>query len=474
MKTINSFTIERLEIIVGKLYIFLLPIRMIAPFIFLKDILVASATYFDLFLHLLGLSLILLKGISRSNGIIRIGANRDSKLFHYFVLMVVFLNTSPIFMALIMQNKYGSIGNETSFSAIAGMLIYFTQYAFIIFYNKELFKMITAEEIIIILDKVVFCLFILGCLQLAVIIIGSPFIEFHETIDIFNVLYSGSLINSMGRLTLTGSEPASAGVLIGILVLPFIMSKILVGKSVLKNSIYLLLWTIILYNTKSSSAYVITAADFAVFTVLYFRTRKRNAAALMSSIVSGILFILIVIVPNMQIITNSVVFNNINYFLVEKLTDQNNQSTVSRTIPMLVNMGAFTEYPILGVGNGNQGYFYEKYFPDWGYNSYDAVNYLHTSRQEISNGALFIPSLLSGYGIIGVIVIVIYIVKCNKMVKSKQKELSCFYYIFHISWIAVFIAGLQGEFAGEYYIWFILSIPYMAIQRSNRKQGEQW
>ena len=61
-------------------------------------------------------------------------------------------------------------------------------------------------------------------------------------------------------------------------------------------------------------------------------------------------------------ITYAEMFEQIEYLLFEKATDSDNGSTVSRTVPLLVNWGAFMEHPIFGVGNGLQGYYYEKFY----------------------------------------------------------------------------------------------------------------
>ena len=54
------------EIWIARLYLYLLPIRMIAPLIFLKGIFSGAAVYFDLVLHGLGLLLIFMRTRGRA------------------------------------------------------------------------------------------------------------------------------------------------------------------------------------------------------------------------------------------------------------------------------------------------------------------------------------------------------------------------------------------------------------------------
>ena len=455
---------EKLVVLVAKAYLILLPIRMIAPLLFLQDYLGVTANYFDLVLHLMGLILIVLG----SRGVIQIGKDKTSRLFHYFVLMIVWFNLSSVVMAIVMQSVHGNIGNESAFSGIAGMLVYFTQYVFIVFYNKEIFRYITKEEIIGLLNKLVLFLFILGYFQIAVMVSGGLFASLYDKLDILDIVRNSE---KLPKLCLTGSEGASAGTLIGTFVFPFIMAKVFVQRKWLKNIIFLLAWLPVVYFTYSSTAYILIAIDILVFCLFYMIKVKRG----IDSIVMGLLFsiglIAVLLFPvSFANLLPSDVGEKVEYLLTEKATDKANGSTVSRLVPLYVNWGAFMEYPILGVGNGNQGYFYEKYFPEFAWNvaGSDASVFLERSRGGISNGGVFIPSLLSGYGIVGVIWILIYIMKCLRHVKSNRNKLGLFYYMFHISWIAILVTGLQGDFVGNYYLWFLLSIPFMAYTKTNQ------
>ena len=161
--------------------------------------------------------------------------------------------------------------------------------------------------------------------------------------------------------------------------------------------------------------------------------------------------------------------NNIKYLLFEKIQDSNNGSTVWRSVPLYYNWGAFTEYPLIGVGNGLQGYFLEKYFPDAmrTVKGVDAVGLLKNWTSGVSNGALFWPSILSGYGIIGVFLVLIYIVKSERLIRKKMKALGTLYYMYRLSIFAIIFAGFATDFVAKYYIWFAISIPLIPVANQN-------
>lgn len=446
----------KLQIAVAKAYIFLLPVRMILPLIFTQNYVGACATYFDLFLHLLGLALIVIA----KRGVFQIGRDKTSKLFQYFALMFICFGISSLIMSVVMQTTYGSIGNQTAYSAVFNMNVYFTQYLIIVFYNKEIFSMLSVDDISKIFGKLMVCFLVLGYIQLAVINLGGFVGRLYNTMDIFHILRDSPL----SKLPLTGSEGASGGCLIGILILPYLFSRILTAIKVLKYIIMVILWLPVIYFTNSTTAYIITTLGFIVFFLLFLLKPNKHLKLMMPVLLIVICIFIVLVFPSVASkVLPDEVGNRIEYLLVEKATDTNNGSTVSRTIPLLVNWGAFTEYPILGVGNGNQGYFYNKYFPEWARHAEgsDVMVFYEKNQTGIANGAVFLPSLLSGYGIVGVILTVGYLIKCIIIVIEKKKTLGIFYYMFFISWVAVFFSGLQGEFVGEYYIWFVLSIPYM-------------
>lgn len=455
---------EKISIFVARIYLYLLPIKMISQLSLLRTYFGVCATYFDFFLHLIGLFLLAIN----SKGIIHIRNDKASKLFHYFVIMIVSFNLSSVIMAVIIQHKYGNIGNESAFDGIAGMLIYFTQYALILFYNKEIFKKMSIDEIIKIINRVVMFLFILGYIQIIVINFGGIFAIIYDKMDLLNVLSD----SDMSKLCLTGSEGAAAGTIIATFILPFILSRIFVEKKKNTYFLFLLGWLPIIYFTNSSTAYIGAAIDFIIFAFLYFKKYYRNLKSLL--ILTLILTIgtaIFAISPAIKYFDQTGVQEQIEYLLFSKATDKSNGSTVSRTVPLLVNWGAFLEYPLLGVGNGNQGYFYEKYFPSYAYSAKgsDVFVFLERSKSQISNGAVFFPSILSGYGLFGTILFFLFILKSAKLVYQNKNKLGSFYFMFYISLLAIFVSGFQGDYYGNYFIWFLFSIPFLSTCKTEQE-----
>lgn len=451
----------KLELIIAKLYIFLLPIRMInifLPFtVYFKD----CAKYLDFLLGMLGLLLIIMRSMvtrKLSNGSIK------ENLFRFFVLMITIFNITSFLMAIVIDNRYGIYAGESSYSAVLKMALIFIQYILMVFYNKEIFKLLGGTKIKEIISKSISLLLVVGYIQLLIMIGCTSLEALCNKIDILDI-FEDSIATL--KMPLTESEGALAGDLIAIFVLPFLASNVILEKNKKSYFIQILAWIPLIIISESLSEYILCTVFFITFGVYLFKESDKS-----------INIKYIVLIPIIVIIAASILWgklpnnikDNIIYTITEKISDDNNGSTVTRTtIPLKYNIGAFKEYPLLGVGNGNQGYFYYKYV-DHKYSFISGVNksYINAAN-TIYNGGLFFPSILSGYGIVGIILLIIYIFKSDRAVNENKKELGIYYYYYKMARIPFLLAGFQTLFVGTYYIWFVLSIPFFKTICDNKE-----
>lgn len=452
-------------IFVAKAYILLLTVRMISPLAFISGLLHGAGVFFDVVLHVLGLLLILID----TRGKITIKNDRETRLLGLFAVMVCFFNLSSLIMACIMQYTYGNIGNESAFNGISGQVVYWSQYLFIFIYNKQIFKMITYRELEKLFTILTVALLVLGYIQVAARYVPS-FKPIYDKLDVLGVL-----AHDYNKVPLTSSEGASAGTIISALVLPFLFSGIIFKKNHTLELIQVVLWLPVIYYTKSTNCYLTVVTATLAFVLVDFFVKKKNAGWVIAFSVVAVAVIVTLFYPDWIInLLPEKIASEVKYLLFEKISDGKNGSTVSRMVPFRINWGAFTEYPVFGVGNGNQGYFYVKYFPEAAKKvpGSDVMLFYERALNEIVNGALFFPSILSGYGIIGTIFFIVYAVKAIKTVFIKRFDLNRFALMFFISIAAIFLAGHQGDFTGKYFIWFIFSIPYAVFKKESVKDGQ--
>lgn len=443
--------LDDLERKIAQLYCFSLPFRMITQLSFLKSVFGVCANYIPFIFHVLGMIL----WVVNEKGKIKI--ERKEALTGHAIKLTVWLNLSSIVMAFVIQTFYGNQGSENAFQGIAGMLVYFTQYLLMFLYNYRVFRLISIDE----LNKILHidCLVLLAIGYMQVLVMNGIGAKIYDSINIFGVMNSSERLS---KLSLSGAEGATAGCIIGVFVLPYLFSRIMYGNR--RCYFELLLWTVPLYYTFSSTAYVLAASDAIVFAIFFVIRSNDPIRSILSLSVTILCIGLAVFILSRVGVLSSKVFDDIDYILFHKGTDLGNGSTVSRTVPLLVNWGAFKEFPVLGVGNGLQGYFYEKYFPEWAMRSVgsDVQLFLERSQGEISNGGVFIPSLLSGYGLVGCLLIIVFLWHCIKENQREKLRSQNFYILYYIAGIATFVVGLSGDIYGLYFVWFLLSIPFIS------------
>lgn len=444
----SSINNKSLEKFIAMAYILLLPIRMFLPLAEVTVFFRAAANYFDFLLHLLGMGLLIIR---------KRGKIRSTKLVNSFAKTILFLLVSSIFMSLILYNSLGSLDGETTLDAIIGPTIYYVQYIFIMIYNVNIFRIFTMYEIEKLLYKTIKWLLVLGYIQVLICIGIGGIASFYDSINVLGAFQSGEYIQELGRIPLAGSEPAAGGWMIGLFVFPYLLSKIVTNACKKEYFWQILAWLPIIYFTKSTTCYILVACDFLVFTILFFRNTSggRMKNFLLISMFVVVLIVLLIVVGDL---TNNPAIERIRYLLFEKVTDVENQSTVTRTIPTYINFRIFLRYPIFGVGNGNQGFFYREYFPEWG----EISSYTFERIYGVADGGVFIPSLFSGFGIVGVIIFIYYAVRHVKLAMQEKKNLGSLYYMFMIAAVAFVVNGFQGDYFGQYLPIFIMCIPFMS------------
>lgn len=458
MKSRHSIIIHK---IIAKAYIFLLTFRMISPLSWFAGMLHGAGNYFDIVLHILGLTF----AVISEGGELYIGDGESSPLLKSLSKLVLWFSISSLIMATFIQITYGSYAGESAYSGIAGQLIYYIQYVLIVIYNIFVFDILTKNEIDKLLGASCVFLLVLGYYQLLTYMIGEPLSTLGRNIDVFGVLFPE---DSMHKLSLTATEGAKAGGVFSILVLPYLLAKVMVTERALKYYIQILLWIPVVVFMQSTSAYLMAITVVVCFFLFSLKGGTRQWTRFAKFVLTVILVgaLALVVIPD-NIIASIFNIDNISYLVFRKINDTQNGSTLLRTAPLIVNWKTFLRFPLMGVGNGLQGYFYIEFFPKQGLTVAGVVNLYNTALTTIVNGALFFPGILSGYGVLGVIGLIAYSRRMIRTFKEKEYELGVFGFMFCFAAIAIIVHGFQTEFAGSYFIWFVLSIPFMPTDNND-------
>lgn len=427
------------EKIIAEFYIIFLPFQMLVPFLWLTERMRGMALYFDFFISLIGLMLMMKKWPS-------------SNLHNSLIFTIGCVELISLINAIRLYKVVGTTLGETTFTAISGQCIYWIQYYFIIVYSAHVIDLIGMKKICKLLKKVEAIMLVLGYIQMVALYIQSSVLGrvLDELAVIFQT-YSFTEMIKESRITLLFSEPAFAGYYLGTLVFPFILFEIVENNDLHKNLVRLLLWLPVVISISSSNCYVILIIELIAAAFFYLKKNrlKINLYILISAIAAGTIIILLVMMGRMP---------NIGYYAFEKLFDKTNMSVAWRYIPYYVNWGCFKSSFLIGIGNGNQGFFYWEHFPQWADELLKLTETYALKKSEIGNGALFFPSCLAGYGIIGCSIIAFLCVECRKRMINTR-----YYYLYAILILGIVVRGMVSDFVGCYDVFLAVGMPFSKI-----------
>lgn len=439
------------EQITAELFIFFLPFRMPA---FLERIFGpfgAAASSFSFVFHIIGLVLLLASTYKsfKLNGVV----------FKLFCIMVGCFGLITLIMTNYVYVCYGNFHGNSPYIAGAKAFLAFVQYALIFLYCKRVFEVLESNNILRCMHISILCVLAIGYLEV-LICVGVHGLK--PAYDILARILNFSTVSVEEQISLTLYEPSHAAILLGAYVVPFYLAQFLKNKKIkLSLLCELVLWMIPLVFTKSTTSYLVVASGIGVALLIFMFTRKMNKVlrVLASAVIVGG----IMLIANPAII-DRVTGINFSYLLKDKLFDVSNQSTATRKAVLDVNVNIFRRFPIIGCGNGLQGYFYKEALPDWIY----AVSVDKGLRDvisgevyEIYNAGCFFPGILSGYGILGIALFASFIaLGLRELIKKKDRN-GTFFFFYIIAFVPLMLSGMKSDFIGVYYVWFVFSIPML-------------
>lgn len=358
--------------------------------------------------------------------------NKFLSAFAPFVI-VGFLTT--VLMSFFLTNSVDIIAGETPVSAMTTGLMWLVFDAAIVFFISHCYAHCTQDLLTRILDFFLLFTIVICSLQ-ALVMLGLP-----GASALFNIINIGNWLGVFKdvmyeRLVGIGSEPAAMSKPLGLICLPYCYCRLANGGG-LRYGIAFGLLLYFGFLTKATTVYV--TIIFVLFGILLVRMRKTNSKAVIvgASLVCAALslFLLTSLINDGRTISADT--NETFSTVFGKISDSENQSTAYRTSTVINDIEILKDYPIFGVGDGNQGFFYAQNLPSWvlSSGSLEALSALSGSR-GVLNGGAFLPSILSGYGIVGCTLFCVWISFCIHTAIKRKIELGRYYDMFVIAMFA--------------------------------------
>lgn len=381
--------------------------------------------------------------------------------------MTCFQAIYTFLLATILFVPLGPLNGENTLRACIGIIVFGIVVLMHISYNVYAFAhLITWNQAERIFYKSIYVLLFIGYLQLATIRIGGFAGIYHVLGSVF------FLTDDLDRgVQFFGSEASTVSTLF-IFVIPFLISKILHSKTIHifknKDLLLLALFLPLFISSNSSSVLLSLLMVTLVFICMIFRYHMFYRVCLMGSFLIGMLIAVAYGLGDMRFQGKTDDQEDLAYILLGKITDTDNHSTMMRSSSIINDMKIFFEYPLTGVGDGLQGYWYNENLPIVYLASPEVSDLVHGKNGIADGGGAYFPLMLSAYGLIGVFFLIMFLGEYKRYMIPKKAEGAipipiCMFRIFICIFLSSgwFVLGIRQNFS----VCFAVSLPiiYQAL-----------
>lgn len=385
-------------------------------------------------------------------------------------LVVVFWVILSLINSIRLFDAYGVLSGENTFTAPLGSLYFHIAYLFMfIAYVCLIRKCDEVEKIISkAINIVIWLQLSIGFIQLLVVF-GFPIIRYiYDFINFADFLPESSFLITMSRITMTGSEPASMGSALGIISFPYLFTVIKESNSSKEKRscwIKIILLLLLAYFSKSSTVFAIVAITSLCFIINLLKENRisKGMAFVGIAFIFGLSIVLFLSVFGGSILFSGKVIEELYYYLVVKPSDTGNMSTMHRFSTTINDAVIISKHPILGVGDGNQGFTYGENVPRFMLINPKSKEFARGIGGVVNGGAWF-WAILSGYGIVGVFPLVWWILSSYRKKVKSLRENAFLYHFYIFALPAIFFTLLTG--AMEPKMLFVLSIPLWNLNKN--------
>lgn len=389
-----------------------------------------------------------------------LGRIKSGKPMRKWLFMALFMIIYTVMSAAVIQATRGDLYGESPFSVVPAQIVFTSLFLMSIIYNyvclndivqfEELFPIFKIQSIILLIVGFIQYFTILGS--------GSAYTICKALSVVFCIRDPMYLLETDRGITLFGSEGSSVASLC-LWLIPFILLYAYYTKSKLVI-IEALLWTFLFFNTGSASN-VISFATVLICLFAIILKRKVPRSFPVGAFTLGLVIALMYTFYDLnKISVNTEDNHDLHYLLIGKVLDVNNSSTVVRASTVVNDVKVFWDYPLTGIGNGLQGYEFVKNAPDWIRNNSMTQDLLSGSMGIVGGGGSFFASYLSGYGLIGLVVFLLFMRGYRRDCRRMDNDL-LISNIFSIG-LTIFLYSAWYTVGLNQYVAFLLALPYGA------------
>ena len=405
---IQSSSLDRL---LFKLFVFTLPLGRFIELPF-GDFYAKVVPQFSTSVTFVGIVLLLLKQVK----LVDFNVRPFVKFWYFSVIYTLLASTLLIimycagwaddidFVAWNLEMPYRAIMRDIIFWACSMMALLYSYY--------NLSYVVRFEQLYRVFEWSILAILFVGLLQYGALNGNGFCMLLHSGLgSVFKLVDLSNMAILDRGICFWGSEVSSASGYC-MFILPFSIVVFFNSKNgkKIRFGLYTILFLYLLLTSGSSSTLITTLVVIGC-TIVYLLNKTIKKWVYYSSFFVGF-FIVVLYTLDLNVDTQSASSDkdSIEDILLGKLVDKENGSTAMRVSTVCNDMKIFLSYPLTGIGNGCQGYFYNNNIPLWTRFAEEVQRSLNYESGSISNGGgNFFASYISGYGLIGIIVLFLLI-----------------------------------------------------------------
>lgn len=285
---------------------------------------------------------------------------------------------------------FGGDGVTNTLSYSAQLLFFWL----IVFVNSEVLKSLSRRtKQIVFLYYALLCIFI-SILQFMMIYVSPQFKGIYDKVNFLGVFPKSNIVN---RITGFGKEPSSLAEILCVFLIPYLIYQYEFNRQK-KFMVLAVVLVFVACLSLSTTVYAALLVLFFVYILCILKNREIFKVFPLVAVCLMVVFFALSLNSSDEI--RSVVY---------KAFDLKNQSSAYRYSSVYNDIMIFLTHPF-GVGDGNQGYYYLNIYKKFATSgSSEVIKAASRRTTGPIGGGPFGGSLISGYGIIGIIVLILVI-----------------------------------------------------------------
>ena len=422
---------------------------------------------FDFYVHVFGLALLCASFFDKR-------FRYFNKLVIYLVCLCFFLTLLSLINAFLAFDSFNGYYSTNPYLVVLYESFKYFHFVSIFFYTTYFIRFVTKKELLICFFVTIFVVFFVSGIQAIYLfsknqILGSFYDRFAS---FFGFQLTTFFTKQGGRVCGPFREPAHSDLFFGCFLIPSLLSWALVAKNKKTKDFVIFAFLMvgalfIVYLAKSTSLYFAVFFDFVVFFVV-FLARVRNPVT--KKRIVGITFIAACLL--IAGLFSTAIGKTIYSSMIEKAFSSTNDSTLFRYSYAYSDLKTFLRMPLIGCGNGMQGYYYFNNIVGTRFSGAIEAVLALTGKLGLIYGGGFIPAYLSGFGICGLVIGFPVVSLFLKDFRSLSKQSAFLYTMLAIALpVLLVMLCVSDELTMNYQACVLFSVPYVCLRHEDAQCG---